>query len=82
LVDEELIEASPMRKFEKPRCPASHIAPSSAEQIDLLFTAAERSTNPLRDKAMLFLLLDTGMRASELCGLRMCDLDLMGGVAL
>jgi site-specific recombinase XerD len=35
----------------------------------LLFEAAKRTSAPLRNIALLYLLIDTGCRASELCGL-------------
>lgn len=43
------------------------------EQLALLFGQAKRSPAPLRDTALLALLVDTGCRASELCGLRLED---------
>ncbi len=35
----------------------------------------ERKALAARDRAILWLLLSTGIRLSELCGLRFCDLD-------
>ncbi|HEY3994220.1 MAG TPA: tyrosine-type recombinase/integrase [Ktedonobacteraceae bacterium] len=38
-------------------------------------TPDERKALAARDKAILWMLLSTGMRVSELCGLRFCDID-------
>jgi integrase/recombinase XerD len=43
------------------------------KQLDLLFAAAKKTQTPLRDTALVALLLDTGCRASELCGLKLDD---------
>ena len=42
-------------------------------QVERLFHAARKSPTPHRDTALLSLLVDTGCRASELCGLRLDD---------
>ena len=51
----------------------------SDEQLRALFAAAKRQDSPrlvARDTAILSLLLDSGIRASELCGLRLGDVAL------
>jgi site-specific recombinase XerC len=44
-----------------------------------LLTAAAGSKDPLRDQAIVSLLLDAGIRLSELIGIRIGDLDLVEG---
>ncbi len=53
------------------------LACRSARKIDML---AERAT--VRNRAILWLLFDTGMRASEVCELRLCDVDREHGTLL
>lgn len=66
---EELIDESIPRRIKPPRKEKKVVRVLTAQQIDLLFEAAKHTTAPLRNTALLYLLLDTGCRASELCGL-------------
>jgi integrase len=52
------------------------ILPFSDDQVRALLAAAKKTMQPLRDEAILLLMLDTGVRASELCGLIVEDVDL------
>ena len=51
------------------------------EEIDALLDAPKRDKLGLRDRAILELLYASGMRASELTGLRLTDLNLTEGTA-
>jgi site-specific recombinase XerD len=82
MVDEELVDSSPMRRVPRPTFRSDLKQPLSAEQVTALLAAAKSSPTPTRDTAVLLFLLDTGVRASELCGLRMKDADLEGRRAL
>jgi site-specific recombinase XerD len=73
---EGFIEASPMEALPIPAVRDSHIQPFAPEQVKALFEAAKKSTQPKRDYAIVSLLLDCGLRAGELCGLKVCDIDL------
>jgi integrase/recombinase XerD len=75
-VTEGYLEASPMESIPVPTVRANQIQPLSYEHVTALIKAAGRSTNPKRDTAIVLLLLDTGMRASELCQLQTKHLDL------
>lgn len=48
----------------------------SESHVTALLEAAKKTSLPKRDTAIVLLLLDSGLRASELCQLRMNDLDL------
>jgi len=56
--------------------------PSVAEVARLMKAPLCRSSMPLRDVALLEMLYATGCRASEIAGLRMCDLRLATGMAV
>lgn len=73
---EEVIPCNPMDGLPMPTPEDDQIQPFSEDQIRMLFNAAKRLTNPERDVATLALLLDSGLRASEYCGLRWRDLDM------
>jgi site-specific recombinase XerD len=49
--------------------------PLSEDQVNHLLNAAATSEYPLRNKAIILFLLDTGVRASEMCALRPRDID-------
>lgn len=76
LVAQEVLAESPMRKLAKPKVPEDQIVPFSEEEVERLFAAAERSFDPVRNEAILLMLFDTGIRASELCRLTVGDVDL------
>ena len=76
LVAEEVIAASPMEAISPPTARADQVQPFTEGQVALLLAAARRSRPPLRDHAVLLFLLDMGVRASELCSLRVSDLDM------
>lgn len=76
LAAEGLIEVSPMSKFAPPVVRESQIQPFSTSQVTDLLAAAKKSTHPRRDVAILSLLFDTGIRASECCNLKLKDIDL------
>ncbi len=75
LVDQGVVAASPLT-FKRVQAPLDQLNPFAPEQVEDLLAAARASRQPLRDIAILMLLLDTGMRASELCGLTPRNLNL------
>lgn len=76
LVDEGVIDESPLKRIKAPRALADQIRPFNSEQIEAILNAARRSRHPRRDEAIILLLLDTGLRASELVGLHLRDVDI------
>lgn len=63
----------PMPRLEKKILPAF-----TKTEVRAIVTACERE----RDKAIVYTLLDTGLRASELCGLRVEDFDSNGTITV
>ena len=76
IVADDRLAESPFLRIKKPIVRAHQVRPFSEENIAALFDAARRSKNPKRDLAIIKFAVDTGVRASELCGLQMNDLDL------
>lgn len=87
--------SNPMKNVPRPRVPEDPpVEPFKKEDVELLIKACDfceeaetdrrrkfvmqRSTGK-RDKAILLTLLDTGLRAGELCALRIADVDLKSG---
>ena len=71
---------SPVRGVPVPRVP-ERIIPSlrDGDIRELVRAVEEGSTQPDRDRAIVLLLLDTGVRLSEAAGLRVKDVDLVEG---
>jgi site-specific recombinase XerD len=91
-VNEALVERNIMRSLTPPKPEKRDIVPFTKRDVQLMLSACDRSqgyTRPgkrksnhrrptaKRDRAILVLLVDTGLRASELCNLcfRHADLD-------
>jgi site-specific recombinase XerD len=75
LAAEELARATALRALRKPRVPDKLIEPVGDDALRRLLTVAG-----VRDRAILLLLLDTGLRVSEAGGLRLGDLRADGTV--
>src|SRR5262245_10830729 len=65
-----------MATLRPPRVSQDQIVPFTKEQFQALVAAAGRSWRPLRDRAIVRVLVDTGLRSSELCSLDIGSLDL------
>ena len=77
LVDEELLDASPMHGVKAPKIPQTPPAVLTAEDFQrLLKTVAGTSFDDRRDKAMLMMLMDTPLRRAELTEIGLDDVDL------
>lgn len=71
---EELIEKNPIPHSFFPKVPQPELPVVSEDDMQMLLRAADESTKPLRNRAILLTLFDTGLRASELCGLHLSHL--------
>jgi integrase/recombinase XerD len=71
---------NPIRKVDAPFVPEKIIEPVSLEDVQvLLLTCKEKNFFDTRDKSLIFLLLDTGARAQEICDINLEDVDLNSG---
>lgn len=89
LVNEQIVEENVIRRLKPPRVVRKEIVPFTESEIKAIFAALNRSKIYQRDgrnvdhalgssernRAILLLMLDTGLRASELCELKIEDLD-------
>ena len=66
---EELADAAALRGLQRPRVPHKLVEPLDDAALRRMLDAAS-----VRDRAIVLLMLDTGLRLSELAGLRPCDL--------
>ena len=73
-IRENYVEKHIVRQVEKPRPQKIVVQPFSEAEIRALLSGVRRNAD--RDRTLILLLLDTGMRASELCGLERSDIDL------
>lgn len=76
MVEEGVAPASPFDRLRPPVHRASQVQPFTPDQVRALLDATRRSASPRRDRAIVLMLLDTGLRASELIALRWGDLDI------
>ena len=69
------IDRSPMEFLSAPRVPEEEIKPFTKDQLRLLIDAARKSHNPVRNEAIVRLMLDNGLRVSELCSLNVGQIN-------
>ena len=80
LVEEEDVEVHPFERLKPPKLPDTIIEVLSDDEIQRMMAAISPDTVlGARLHAMVLLLLDTGLRASELCGLTVANTHLQEG---
>ncbi|MGQ0605295.1 MAG: tyrosine-type recombinase/integrase [Anaerolineales bacterium] len=85
---------SPLKAIPAPKFQEAEVEPFTQQQVEAMLKAVEytRETNTrdgrrfttrrptaMRDRALILVLLDTGLRASELCALNIGDIDQRSG---
>lgn len=66
--DDELgVRERTVRRIEMPKLEQSEVTLFTADEVQRLLRACDRTRDPHRNRAILHVLLDTGVRASELC---------------
>ena len=93
-ISEEFEIANPMKKVSAPKFVRKPVDPFSREQIETILKACDycreaqttqrrkftmRRPTARRDRAIIMTLLDTGLRASELCALNIENVDMKTG---
>jgi len=75
LVEEEVIEKNPVEKVRPPKVPQKVIQPFQPEHIQKLLSLCDNSIVGLRNKALILLFTDTGIRLREMSDLKVDDID-------
>lgn len=77
LHNHEKIARNPMNKVDKIKCSSRIKQPLSEIEIEMILMACGELKPNARKRAvaMMYFLLDTGVRVSELCSLNVCDID-------
>lgn len=79
--DEEYLEKSPTRRMKLPRPQHREVEPYSDEEVDAMLNVCEHDIQyryrcvGIRNKAIISVFIDTGLRLSELAGMRLFALD-------
>jgi len=83
LREEGEVSESPMSRIKPPQVPAQVLPHYDAGEVEAMLRACDHSTLAgARDRAIILMLFDTGMRGGELAGLNLADLDLGRGTVL
>lgn len=82
LVDEGVLIADPLARVKLPRKPELEVQPFTPEEVRKLVDAVHFHGSERRNRAMIYLLLATGVRANELCTLTLAHLNLKAGTAI
>lgn len=77
LYNHEKIARNPMNKVDKIKCCSKIKKPLSEIEVELILMACGDLKPVARKRAVaiMYFLLDTGVRVSELCSLNVCDID-------
>jgi len=82
LADEEVMPAgwrNPIEKVRAPRESQDVLPPVELDDVSALIASCKDGRHGDRDRAIFLTLLDTGVRASELCGIDLADVDFSTG---
>ena len=82
LEGEGLVAGSPLRGIRKPRVPQKVVRALTADELRRMLALCDKGRLGARNRAILMLFLDTGLRVSELSDLRLQDIDLQSGTVL
>ena len=78
-LDEGLIDTNPALALQLPHVPRRHQRTLTIAEVRTLLAACDGSLTGLRNRALIAVLLDTGLRSAEICRLTVAGLDLERG---
>lgn len=76
LTAEEEIAVDPMARIPRPKLIEQPVDPVPIEHVRALLASCDKTPAGVRDRAIVVLLFDTGIRAGELLGLKVSDIDI------
>jgi site-specific recombinase XerD len=76
--EQGLMPTNTLRSLKLPRVTERTVVPLTADQVKAIVHVVEHHAHKDRNLALVFFMLATGVRISELCGLTLTDLDLKG----
>ncbi len=83
LVEEEYLDKHPLARLKVPKVDDRAKDTLSLDEVDQLLAVCDRRTlNGVRDRAIMLLLLSTGLRAAEIVALQAADIDWDKGLIL
>lgn len=81
LLNKGYLDSNPLAKFPMPKIPKRMVVILGIEQIKELVSVIDNNTaKGFRNYCIIVLLLDTGLRISELVGIKMVDLNIIQGI--
>jgi integrase len=79
LAENDVYPYDPLARLKVPRVQKIHRKPFTEDEARRLVAAAAAGPNPIRDRALLLVLFDSGCRVGELCAAELNDVDLVEG---
>jgi len=79
MVRRNIIHVSPFANLKKPTIPKTVIKPISPEQVQRMIDCCTDHSYDIRDKALVLLIYDSGLRRSEVSNIKLQDVDFKRG---
>ena len=79
MLKRKIIKASPFAELQTPPIPRTLIKPLTGEQVQRMLDCCTDYFSGTRDKALILLIYDSGLRRSEVAGIQLKDIDLKSG---
>ena len=73
---------NPIRRIKAPKIAIEPLEPAKIENVERMIKACRNDMVGRRNQAMLYFLLDTGARASEMLGIKLAEIDVITGEVL
>jgi integrase/recombinase XerD len=73
---------NPIKKIKSPKVDQEALEPANIEDVEKMIAVCGSNLTGRRDKALMYFLLDTGLRANELLRIKLSEIDLITGEVL